>query len=98
MDIEVLSPTLIRLWIINHRPSISHSGSYTDQSKTGANSTIEVFEHVKGTSEMKFIRTITSKEIISPNDLAAVGNGGVLITNDLGSKVGMVSLPFLYAK
>jgi hypothetical protein len=90
-EIEHLSPTRLRFWLINHRPPVDSDGKLLDASKVGANSTIEVFEHTIGSKTLEFVKTIFSDRIITPNGLAADGQGGIFVTNDHDYKVGFVS-------
>ena len=79
-DVEALDDSRLRFWMINHRPPV------LDANKLGANSTIEVFEVTRCSSEMVHVRTISNKVIATPNKVAAVGDGGVLISNDHNTK------------
>ncbi|CZR64077.1 related to serum paraoxonase/arylesterase [Phialocephala subalpina] len=88
LDIEHLSPTRLRFWMINHRPAVDEFGKVLDGNLVGANSTIEVFEHEIGSGELDWVRTIWSVVVQTPNNLVAAGDGGVLITNDHTSKTG----------
>lgn len=81
-DVETLDDSRLRFWIINHRPPVDEKNIVLDANKLGANSTIEVFEVTRGSSEMVHVRTILSEMIVTPNKVAAVGDGGVLMTND----------------
>jgi hypothetical protein len=85
-DIEVLSATRLRFWMINHRPPVDNAGNLLDTKIYGANSTIEVFEHTRGSTTLEYIKTIISDAVFTPNNLVATGDGGVLITNDHNSK------------
>ncbi|RFU26868.1 hypothetical protein B7463_g9462, partial [Scytalidium lignicola] len=78
-DIQVLNNSRLRFWMINHRPPVNYAlGEQLDAWKVGANSTIEVFELAMGSSELEHIHTITSKAIITPNNLIVTNDGGVL--------------------
>lgn len=82
-DVEVLKDGRLRFFMINHRPPMDFStGKQLDASKVGANSTVEVFELQRGTTEWRYIKTIVNEAIATPNKLAATGDGGFLITND----------------
>lgn len=91
IDIESISPTRLRFWMVNYGPAIDSNGNHLDPKKVGANSTIEVFEHEKGSENLEWVRTIFSKAVFTPNSLVATGDGGVLVTNDHDSKTGAVS-------
>ncbi|RDW67650.1 hypothetical protein BP6252_09046 [Coleophoma cylindrospora] len=88
-DVEILADGTRRFYMVNHRPSISRSGVPLNAKKLGANSTFEIFDLEKGSSELKHVRTIVSEAIISPNSIAADGKGGFYFTNDHGSKTGI---------
>lgn len=58
-----------------------------DGLKYGANSTIEVFEHVVGSKTLEWVETIFEPEVIeTPNNLVSTGDGGILVTNDHSAK------------
>lgn len=97
IDIESISPTRLRFWMINHRPAIDSNGNQLDPKKVGANSTIEVFEHEKGSENLQWVRTIFSDTVSTPNNLIAMGDGEALVTNDHNSKTGAVSTPLTYS-
>ncbi|KAH7317754.1 serum paraoxonase/arylesterase-like protein [Rhexocercosporidium sp. MPI-PUGE-AT-0058] len=86
--LEVLSRSRLRFWMNNHRPSIDENGNLLDGKKVGANSTIEVFEHTRGSSTLEHVKTIFHEAVSTPNNLLATGDGGVYITNDHNSKTG----------
>lgn len=85
-DVEVLDDSRLRFWMINHRPPVDEKNIVLDANKLGANSTIEVFEVTRGSSEMVHVRTISNEVIATPNKVAAVGDGGVLMSNDHNTK------------
>ncbi|XMA16435.1 hypothetical protein WAI453_009226 [Rhynchosporium graminicola] len=89
---EVISPTRLRFWLNNHRPSTDPHGTLLDGKKVGANSTIEVFEHTRGSTTMEHVRTISHEAVSTPNGLLATGDGGVYITNDHDSKTGKLRM------
>ncbi|KAK0111516.1 hypothetical protein ONS95_001870 [Cadophora gregata] len=88
IEIEVLSPTRLRFWMNNHRPPVDPNGNLLDGKNLGANSTIEVFEHTRGSKMLEHVKTIFHETVSTPNGLLADGNGGVYITNDHDSKTG----------
>ena len=90
IEIEVLSPTRLRFWMNNHRPPVDANGNLLDGKKVGANSTIEVFEHTRGSKTLEHVKTIFHEAVSTPNGLLADGTGGVYITNDHDSKTGKV--------
>jgi hypothetical protein len=82
---EIISPSTIHFYIPNLPP---YMGSYFDAATLGANASIEVFSHERGTTEMQHLRTIQSPAIWSPNRPASLGGGSFLVTNDHGAKLG----------
>ncbi|PVH81997.1 calcium-dependent phosphotriesterase [Cadophora sp. DSE1049] len=88
IEMEVLSSTRLRFWMNNHRPPVDANGNFLDGKKLGANSTIEVFEHTRGSTTLEHVKTIFHEAVSTPNGLLADGNGGVYITNDHNSKTG----------
>jgi len=92
VDIEAFGDGALRFLMINHRPYADESGNYLDATKIGANSTVEIFDLRKGSSELEHVKTIWDKAIATPNNLAATGDGGFVFTNDHDLwKVGTVS-------
>ncbi len=85
-DVEIMSDSSLRFWMINHRPPVDQNNRVLDATKLGANSTIEVFEVTRGSDEMVHLKTISHKAIATPNNLAATGDGGIFFTNDHSSK------------
>ncbi|KAF2639464.1 calcium-dependent phosphotriesterase [Massarina eburnea CBS 473.64] len=88
-DVEVIDSSTIHFYLVNLRPPVDDELKYVDASKIGANSTIEIFEFRKGETSMKHLRTISSPEIISPNNIAALGGGALVFSNDHSGKVGL---------
>jgi arylesterase/paraoxonase len=86
---QVVNSKLLRLWLVNTRPSIGPSGELLDNAKLGGNSTIELFEMEPGASSMKHIKTFADPQIVTPNNIAPMADGGFYFTNDHGlNKVG----------
>jgi hypothetical protein len=93
IDIEVLEDGYLQFQMINHRPFVDEFGNYLDATLLGANSTVEVFRLGKGASELEYVKTVHNRAIMTPNNLAASGNGGFVFTNDHDAwKAGPVSL------
>jgi hypothetical protein len=90
-DVEVLPSGRLRFWMVNNRPAVDESGNFLDAPKVGANATIEVFEHKRGSKKLEFIKTIWSEAVPAPNNVAASGNGSVFVTNDHENRAGMAS-------
>jgi hypothetical protein len=78
--------------MVNNRPPVDEAGNFLGAAKVGANSTIEVFEHKRGSKKLEYIKTIWSEAVPAPNNVAATGNGSVFVTNDHDEAAGMVSL------
>lgn len=97
-DVEFLSDSRLRFWMVNHRPAIDESGNFLDATKVGANSTVEVFDLVPGSKELNFVKTVANPIIKTPNNIAATGDGGFVVTNDHSTKTGLVSgpIPLIY--
>lgn len=91
-DAHVLDDNTIRFYMVNQRPPVGAFNNIIDASKSGANSTIEIFEMRTGQEQMRHVRTIFSNEIWTPNRVSALadGSGGFLVTNDHSVKVGLV--------
>lgn len=88
-DVEIINESKLRFWVVNHRPPHDPvTGEALDSLKFGANSTIEVFDldRTKGT-ELRWVETIFRPGVVeTPNDLAAMGDGGFLVSNDHSAK------------
>jgi len=78
----------LRFWAVNHRPPVGLTGELLDTAKVGLNSTVEVFEHVRGTDKLQWVRTYANEQIRTPNRVAATGNNGFVMTNDQSTKAG----------
>jgi len=83
----------IQLWLINARPSVDPlTGALLDNTKTGANATIDVFATIPGANDMRHVKTFADPQIATPNNVAVTKDGGFFFTNDHGPyKVGWVS-------
>ena len=91
-DIEVVAKDRLRFWMVNHQPHVDLEGKLLDATKLGANSTVEVFELTRGSTKWEHLQTIFSDAVFTPNNIAAVGDGSFLVTNDHDNKVSMVSV------
>ena len=85
-DVEVLDNDNLRFWLVNHRPPVDAKGALQDAGALGANSTVEVFEAERGKNELLHVRTVWDEAVFTPNKLAATGDGGFVVTNDMSSK------------
>ena len=85
-DVDELKNSKLRFWLINHRAPVDVDKRVLDATKLGANSTVEVFEVIRGSNNMRHIKTIVNEAIATPNKLAATGDGGFLVTNDHSGK------------
>ena len=87
--VEIVDDYKLRFWMINHQPPADRgdgSKTFLDAHRHGANSTIEVFDVIRGEEGMQHVKTIASQAIVTPNNLAAIGNGGILVTDDHSAK------------
>lgn len=85
-DVQVLKDAQLRIWLINQRPPVDEQGQYLDATKTGANVTVDVFEHVRGEKIMKHIRTVADPEVYSANGIAGLEDGSFFLSNDHSAK------------
>ncbi|KAF2492202.1 serum paraoxonase/arylesteras-like protein [Lophium mytilinum] len=88
-DAEVVDASTLRFWLINQRPPVDAKRRTVDATKTGVNSTIELFELKRSASEMIHIKTVFDPEIYSPNGITALGGGSFVVSNDHSVKVGI---------
>jgi hypothetical protein len=51
-DIEVISNSRLRFWMVNNRPTVNKVGNFLEATKFGANCTIEVFEHAHSSENL----------------------------------------------
>jgi hypothetical protein len=51
-DVEVISNSRLRFWMVNNRPAVDKVGNFLKTTKVGANCTIEVFEHAHGSENL----------------------------------------------
>jgi hypothetical protein len=91
-DAEILDRDTIQFYFVNERPPVGAFNNVIDATKSGANSTIEIFEMTRGEEQMRHLRTVWSSEVRTPNRVAALGDGSgaFLVTNDHSVKVGLV--------
>ncbi|KAH8781894.1 serum paraoxonase/arylesterase-like protein [Hyaloscypha finlandica] len=87
-DVEVVDAATLRFWLINHRPPVDANKKAIDATKVGANSTIDVFELKRGEDKMVHVKTVFDPEVKTPNNIAAMGDGSFVATNDHSAKVG----------
>ena len=87
---QIVNDKLTRFWLVNTRPSIGPTGELLDNAKLGSNSTIELFEMNPGASTMKHVKTFADPQIVTPNNIAPMDDGGFYFTNDHGlNKLGI---------
>ena len=91
-DIEILSQSKLRFWMINHRPPVNEAGQPLDAKIVGANSTVEVFDLARGSAQWNYAKTVADDAILTPNNIATTGDGGFVVTNDHTTKTGTVRL------
>lgn len=88
---QIINSKLMRLWLVNTRPSIGPSGELLDNAKLGGNATIELFEMEPAASSMKHVKTFADPQIVTPNNIAPMDDGGFYFTNDHGlNKMGLL--------
>lgn len=85
-DVEVVDAATLWFWFVNHRPPVDADRKYLDAAKVGANSTIDVFELKRGKDQMVHVKTISDPEVKTPNNIAVMGDGSFVATNDHSSK------------
>ena len=85
-DVEVVDAATLRFWLINHRPPVDANKTAIDATKVGANSTIDVFELKRGNDKMVHVKTVFDPEVKTPNNIAAMGDGSFVATNDHSAK------------
>lgn len=78
----------LRLFLNNHRPTLGANGQPVDNHKTGANSTVEIFETTLGSDSMRHVKTFHNPLIRTPNRVAPVGPNSFLFSNDHYLKTG----------
>jgi len=89
-DGEIIDKETIHFYLVNQRPPVDSEMKYIDATKIGTNSTIEVFEYKRGEDSMRHLRTVWSPDIYTPNNVAAIGGGAFVVTNDHTAGVTMV--------
>ena len=85
-DVEVMSDSRLRFWMVNYRPPVDQNRRYLDAVKLGANATVDVFELTRGSDLMVHVKTFADAAIARPNRVAATGDGGFVVTNDKSTK------------
>ncbi|KAL8747286.1 MAG: hypothetical protein Q9190_000830 [Brigantiaea leucoxantha] len=91
-DVEVLDGARLRFWMVNHQPPISDEHGrkqFLDAERYGANSTVEVFDVIRGDDQLLWVKTINDEAIVTPNKIAVTEDGGFLVTNDHSAKIGL---------
>jgi hypothetical protein len=95
-DAEAVDSKTLRFFITNQRPPVDEQNNFLDAEALGANTTVEVFEMIRGQSEMRHVRTVSSPAVIAANRPAALGGGAFVVSNDHGIKLGLVQCPVLW--
>ncbi|CAI6339826.1 unnamed protein product [Periconia digitata] len=88
-DVDNSVPGELRFWLINQRPPVDTENNFLDASKVGANVTVDVFSLKKRSKYMNHLQTIVHSSVYSANNLALMGDGTFVLTNDHSGKVGM---------
>lgn len=80
-------PSLLYVYLVNHRIPVS-----ADPRKVGADSTIEVFQTLTGSTTLEHVRTFHDPGVIvTPNDVVGSPDGqSIYFTNDHKLKTGFV--------
>lgn len=76
----------LKFYLVNHRPPVDSQQNVLDASAVGVNGTVEVFRYEKGSKYMSHLKTIAHPDIYSANNLALVGGGAFVLTNDHSGK------------
>ncbi|KAJ7287636.1 hypothetical protein C8J57DRAFT_1446322 [Mycena rebaudengoi] len=89
MDVvpSAANPSELFIFAVNHRkPADVHAAA-----TIGADSTVEIFKTVLGTTQLTHLRTVRDPVIITPNDIVGSADGkSFYFTNDHGAKTGLV--------
>ena len=100
IEIEDLGNGRLRFFLVNYRPPVDGQGNVLDAKKigkVGANATIETFELARGSTKLEHVKTVLSDAVFMPNNIAATGDGGFVVSNCRDSKVeGFVRAPPAY--
>ncbi|GAA5983769.1 hypothetical protein JCM10908_005917 [Rhodotorula pacifica] len=71
-------PNHLTIFVNSHRPPKDRKLALTQ----GADSVIEIFETLVGTDEARYVKTISSPHIRTPNNIAATGPRTFYVSND----------------
>ena len=71
-------PNHLTIFINSHRPPKNRALAPTQ----GADSVIEIFETLVGTDEARYVKTVKSPHIRTPNNIAATGPRSFYVSND----------------
>ncbi|KAH7121299.1 hypothetical protein B0J11DRAFT_590347 [Dendryphion nanum] len=88
-DVQKISSSTLRFWLINQRPPVDTGGKYLDATRVGDNVTVDVFDYVRDSKVIKHVKTVSDKHIYSGNGLAVVGDDEFVISNDHSGKIGI---------
>lgn len=79
-------PKKLFVYLVNHRAPLTGVSE-----KVGADSSVEIFSTVLGSSTMTHVKTVEDPAIITPNDIVGYPDGkSFYFTNDHGAKTGIV--------
>ncbi|KAI5474677.1 arylesterase / paraoxonase [Pseudohyphozyma bogoriensis] len=73
----------ITLFLVSHPPPVEREKA----GQVGADSVVEVFETRVGSREARWVYTVESELVRTPNAVAAVSETGVYVTNDHADKI-----------
>jgi hypothetical protein len=86
-DVEVAKDDLLKFYIVNNAPPVDIDFKPLDPAKAGgAQASVQVFEHKRGSKDMKFKLSFENAAIRTPNRVALTGDGGFVLTNDHSEK------------
>jgi arylesterase / paraoxonase len=76
-------PLTLRMLLVNNCPFVDPvTGALLDNTKLGANATIELFETTLGSTELRYLKTYHDAAIQTPNKVAFMGPDAFVLTND----------------
>ena len=86
-DVEIEKNNLLTFYIVNMAPPVDKDFRPLDPAKVGsAHASVQVFEHKRGSKDMKFKFSFENAAIRTPNRVALTGDGGFILTNDHSEK------------
>lgn len=86
IDLWVHEDGSLRLFVVNHGRGSGFTQGVDD--KTAAVQSVEIFD-VLPDRDLRHVKTVTGKQLKSPNDVAAIGSTRFYVTNDHGAPPGL---------